>query len=55
MPFGTPDDVRRKVFENLDIAGAHGGLYFGPTHMLEPDVPIENVIAYLKACEDYTK
>ena len=54
MPFGTPDDVRRTVFENLDIAGDKGGLYVCPTHMLEPEVPIENVIAYIEACKDYT-
>ncbi|MCQ2433093.1 MAG: hypothetical protein MJ175_10875, partial [Clostridia bacterium] len=55
MPFGTPEEVRRKVFENLDIAGEHGGLFVGPTHLLEPEVPLENLLAYIKACEDYTK
>lgn len=54
MPFGTPDEVRRKVFENLDIAGKQGGLYVCPTHLLEPEVPVENVVAYIKACVDYT-
>ncbi len=53
MPFGTPEEVRRKVFENLDIAGPHGGLYACPTHMLEPDVPVENIAAYIQACVDY--
>lgn len=55
MPFGTPDEVRRTVFENLDIAGAKGGLFACPTHMLEPEVPVENVVAYIQACMDYTK
>ena len=45
MPFGTPDEVRRVVFTNLDIAGAKGGLLPAPTHLLEPEVPVENVIA----------
>jgi len=53
MPFGTPDEVRRAVFENMDIAGDKGGLLVAPTHMLEPEVPVENVIAYIKACNDY--
>ncbi|MBQ4605372.1 MAG: hypothetical protein IJB15_01620 [Clostridia bacterium] len=53
MPFGTPEEVRRKVFENLDIAGRNGGLYVCPTHMLEPEVPVENVVAYIQACVDY--
>jgi uroporphyrinogen decarboxylase len=54
MPFGTPKEVREKVFENLDIAGKKGGLYVCPTHLLEPEVPVENVVAYIQACIDYT-
>ena len=55
MPFGTPEEVRETVFRNLDIAGETGGLFVCPTHLLEPEVPLENVLAYLRACEDYTK
>jgi uroporphyrinogen decarboxylase len=43
------------VFKNLDIAGKKGGLFVSPTHILEPEVPIENLIAYIEACRDYTK
>lgn len=53
MPFGTPDDVRRAVFRNLDLAGEKGGLFVAPTHVLEPEVPWENILAYVRACEDY--
>ncbi len=53
MPFGTPEDVRREVFKNLEIAGDRGGLFVCPTHLLEPEVPVENVVAYIKACEDF--
>lgn len=53
MPFGTPDDVRREVFKNLEIAGDRGGLFVCPTHLLEPEVPVENVIAYINACRDF--
>lgn len=54
MPFGSPDDVRREVFRNLEIAGDAGGLFAAPTHLLEPEVPWENVMAYVKACKDFT-
>ena len=53
MPFGTPDEVRRAVFENLEIAGDRGGLFVAPTHVLEPEVPVENVAAYIQACKDF--
>lgn len=55
MPFGTPQQVRDEVFRNLDIAGEKGGLFCCPTHLLEPEVPWENIEAYVKACNDYLK
>lgn len=53
MPFGSPDDVRREVFKNMEIAGDKGGLFAAPTHLLEPEVPWENILAYIKACKDF--
>ncbi len=55
MPFGTPEEVRSAVFRNLDIAGKHGGLVVAPTHVLEPEVPWENILAYVAACREYAK
>lgn len=55
MPFGTPEEVRAEVFKNLDIAGKKGGLLVSPTHLLEPEVPWENIRAYIEACRDYTE
>ena len=55
MPFGTPREVREVVYCNLDIAGSKGGLLPEPTHLLEPEVPIENVVEYIWACLEYTK
>ncbi|MBQ9116314.1 MAG: hypothetical protein IJY04_04775 [Clostridia bacterium] len=55
MPFGTPEEVRREVFKNLDIAGKKGGLFVAPTHLLEPEVPVENVVAYIEACREYCR
>ena len=55
MPFGTAEEVREAVFRSLDIAGPNGGLLVCPTHLLEPEVPVENVVSYINACHDYTK
>lgn len=55
MPFGTPEEIRSLVFHNLDIAGEKGGLLVSPTHLLEPEVPWENIKAYIEACRDYTR
>ncbi len=54
MPFGSPEDVRREVEKNLCIAGDKGGLFPAPTHLLEPEVPWENILAYVDACQRYS-
>jgi uroporphyrinogen decarboxylase len=53
MPFGTPDEVRATVHRNLELAGPRGGLFCCPTHMLEPEVPWENIEAYVAACREW--
>lgn len=46
MPFGTPDDVRKEVMENLAIFAPDGiGLILAPCHNLQAVSPVENVIA----------
>ncbi|MHC5056916.1 MAG: hypothetical protein ACYTKD_19715, partial [Planctomycetota bacterium] len=45
-------DVRRKVNEPAETLDAgRGGLMLSPTHVLEPDVPPENVVAFFEACD----
>ena len=53
MPFGTPQEVKEMVRRNLDAVGEQGGLLCCPTHMLEPEVPWENIEAYVEACRNY--
>lgn len=53
MPFGTPEEIFNEVKRNLDIAGKKGGLFCCPTHVLEPEVPWENIETYVKACNGY--
>lgn len=46
MPFGTPDDVRKRVREIAALHRDHGArVMIAPTHVLEPDVPFENILA----------
>ena len=53
MPFGTPQEVKAQVWKNLNIAKKYGGLFVAPTHLLEPEVPWENIRAYAEACSAY--
>jgi uroporphyrinogen decarboxylase len=52
MPFGTPDEVKRVVRERIRTVGKGGGLVLAPTHVLEPEVPYENIIAFVEAIEE---
>ncbi len=55
FPFGTPEAMRRTVralAETLDAR--RGGLMLAPTHVLEPEVPPENVAAFFEACDTLT-
>ena len=54
MPFGKPSDVFQEVLRNLDTAGPSGGLFCCPTHMIEPEVPWDNIEAYVEACRTYS-
>jgi uroporphyrinogen decarboxylase len=53
MPFGSPDQVRARVKEVIDKYGHNGGLMISPTHVLEPDVPLANIDAFVDACRQY--
>ena len=49
MPFGTPEEVRRVIADRKRELGSDGALIISPTHVLEPEVPIENVMAFVEA------
>jgi uroporphyrinogen decarboxylase len=49
MPFGTPKEVKAVIKERIATVGRGGGLLLAPTHVLEPDVPWENVLAFIEA------
>ncbi len=53
MPWGTPDEVRARVKEIIEKYGQNGGLIIAPTHVLEPEVPLENIDALFEACREY--
>jgi uroporphyrinogen decarboxylase len=53
MPFGTPQEVRQAVIESIETVGYDGGLVIAPTHVLEPEVPWENVTAFVDTVKNY--
>ena len=53
LPFGTVDDVRREVKERIDTVGVGGGLLLAPSHVVQPEVPLENLLAFAEAAEEF--
>ncbi|HET6450601.1 MAG TPA: uroporphyrinogen decarboxylase family protein [Spirochaetia bacterium] len=52
LPFGSADDVRQEVRSRLQTLGRDGGLILGPTHHVQLDTPVENVLALAQTVRD---
>ena len=48
LPFGTREQVLQTTLSRLEKCGNAGGLVIGPTHMVEPEVPWENLSAIME-------
>jgi uroporphyrinogen decarboxylase len=53
MPHATAEEVKAVIRERIETVGRGGGLLLAPTHVLEPDVPWENIVAFVEAVEEY--
>jgi len=49
LPFGSPDEVRREVWDNIRIFGGCRGYIVAPCHNLQPITPTENIVAMYEA------
>lgn len=48
LPQGSREEVEEKVREILRCCAAGGGLILAPTHDIQPDTPIENILAFYR-------
>ncbi len=49
MPFGTPEAIKDEVRRRIGIFGKNGGYIVAPAHNIQPDTPVENVVAFFEA------
>jgi len=49
LPFGTPEEVKMEVADRVEAFGRDGGFIIGTAHNIQPDVPVENVLALIDA------
>jgi uroporphyrinogen decarboxylase len=53
VPRGAPGEVRRMVERLVEDLGEGGGLVFANGHNIQPDVPVENVLAMYEHARAY--
>jgi len=53
LPFGTPDDVRAEVRRRIEDLAPGGGYVIGPVHIIQAEVPPENILAMAEAAHRY--
>ena len=53
LPFGTPREVKETVWARLRRCGRQGGIVIAPTHLVEPEVPWENLVAMAEAAAEF--
>ena len=53
LPFGTPEEVAAEVKLRIETVGKGGGLFLCPTHCIAPEVPHENIFAFVSAVKKY--
>jgi uroporphyrinogen decarboxylase len=53
LPFGTPDDVRQEVADNIRIFKDGKGYIVCPCHNIQPNTATENILALYEAVHEY--
>ena len=55
LPKGAPDEVRREVLNRLELFKNQGGYILAPAHIVQPDAPLENIIALYQTARDFSQ
>lgn len=53
VPFGSPEDVKEEVVSRLKNVAPGGGLILGPSHAVQPDAPVENLITFYDTVKNF--
>lgn len=49
LPYATPEQVKAKVGELVQILGKDGGYVLAPAHNMQDDIPPANIVAWVEA------
>jgi uroporphyrinogen decarboxylase len=52
LPYGTPEQVAAEVRDRIQTLGAGGGYILAPTHQIQADTPMENILTLFDTARD---
>jgi uroporphyrinogen decarboxylase len=53
LPRGSVDDVKKTVEDLIEAMGEGGGYVLGAVHNIQPDVPLDNILAMFQHAREY--
>ncbi len=53
MLFGTPEDIVAEARLRIETVGQNDGFIVGPLHNIQPDTPVDNILAMYKTAREY--
>ena len=53
LPRGSVEDVKRAVEDTVEQMGEGGGYVLSAVHNIQPDVPIQNILAMFEHAREY--
>jgi len=53
LPFGTPQQVRDETRRRIEDLAPGGGFIFAPIHVIQGEVPPENIMAWWETLQEY--
>ena len=55
LPYGTPEEVKKEVKRRIRDFAPGGGFVFAQVHNIQPDVPVENILAMYETVRECGK
>jgi len=53
LPYGTPDQVKEETRRRIEDLAPGGGFIFAPIHVIQGDVPPQNIMAWWETLQEY--
>ena len=53
LPNGSVQEVEEEVRDRISVLGANGGFIIAPSHTLQPDVPMQNIVRLYESVARY--